>query len=404
MSLAVTSDASSTRVQTHRRGAFERAPEPQRPGSGDARHARRDRPAPIRDAATGPRELGQTAPPDPVTRPLSEIASRTRGGRRWDPAAPLSQGRNAHHSNSAEQMHEALTHHDRYNWLEGDLRVDDADRLVMAHDAAEEGYGLTLDQWLAIGRVSERGLKVDVKETEAIPELLDRLEASGIPQGRLMINVGDLPQDQLREIRSRFPDAWLALNPSSPSGRYRDQDLDAIIADARMVGGRIAFPLRWDIASDSAIERLKPYGQISIWTSKTGGTPDDREREIDKLRERGVDGVIDLGPSSSIVERVWQSVNRGLTDVFGEDPVAGAERIARDELEDWRDPRMWPLLPLAPIIVPGTFAWGHGGDVVRGAAAVADGLADTAIDAAGDAAGSMRDLAAKAPVIGGLFD
>src|SRR5687768_10276733 len=98
-------------------------PPPASPDAADRnRRARGGDAAPTRDVETGPRELGsraprsardaagpdaprppRTRPDDPTTRELSEQARRTRDGRRWDPDAPLSQGRNAHHSNTKEE-------------------------------------------------------------------------------------------------------------------------------------------------------------------------------------------------------------------------------------------------------------------------------------------------------------
>lgn len=213
------------------------------------------------------------------------------------------------------------------NWLEGDLRVAGDGRLVMSHDADKEDEGLELQEWLAIGGAGARGLKVDVKENEAIPELLDQLEASGIPDGRIMLNVGAsaLDEQAVRDVRARFPEAWIALNPRAEEGRgYHDEDLAEITALADAAGGRVAFPIRWDIASDEAVKALKPHGRISIWTSASQGTPDDAAAETASLRERGVDGVIDLGPPTGTVAQLQQR----LLDAWGSGPVRGARDIA----------------------------------------------------------------------------
>jgi hypothetical protein len=243
-----------------------------------------------------------------------------------------------------------------YNWLEGDLRVDRDGTLAMAHDAGKESSGLTLDEWLAIGAASGRGMKVDVKEAEAIPKLLDALEASDIPDGRIMLNVGAAQVDEslVREMRQRFPDAWIALNPRIREGRgYQQRDLDEITRLAGVAGGRVAFPIRWDIASDHAIQQLLPHGRVSIWTSSSQGTPGNTAATERSLRERGVDGVIDLGPPSSTVERVQQRA----VDIWESAP----SRTARSAVDAATD---------------------VGGDVLRGAG----------------------NLASRVPVVGGLFD
>ncbi|MEO6867747.1 MAG: DUF2181 domain-containing protein [Gaiellales bacterium] len=264
--------------------------------------------------------------PTPPPRALLDTAARIKQqhpSRTWDPDAPLAKGRNAHHSNTEQELRDALQSDADYNWLEGDLRVNDAGTLVMAHDADKEDSGLTLDQWLAIGSASERGMKVDVKEDAAIPELLDALEASGIPDGRLMINIGSVPLAQVTEIRNRFPDAWLALNPKASASGYSDAALEQTIQAAQAAGGRVSFPIRWDIASDDVINRLQQHGDVSIWTSQTRGTPDDTDAETVSLRRRGVSGVVDLGPPSSFVDKVKQR----LLGAWDSTPARGARAL-----------------------------------------------------------------------------
>jgi glycerophosphoryl diester phosphodiesterase len=275
--------------------------------------ARASRSTPAAERAPGPEQLEQ--------------AARATRERAWDPASDdLTTARNAHHSNTPAEMLEALE--GDHDWLEGDLRVDDAGTLVMAHDSDQEASGLTLEQWLAVGAAGERGMKVDVKEDAAIPELLDALEASGIPDGRLMINVqaGQVDEATVRAMRERFPDAWLALNPRSREGRgYAAQDLREVTDLADAAGGRVAFPIRWDIASDEAIQTLEAHGKVSIWTSAAQGTPDDRDAETRALRERGVEGVIDLGDPQTR----WQRVQERLLDIWESDQVRGARDVLR---------------------------------------------------------------------------
>lgn len=250
----------------------------------------------------------------------------------WDPESDdLTTGTNAHRTNTLEELKREL--HTGANWLEGDLRVDERGTLVMAHDADQESAGLTLEQWLQAGRASEHGMKVDVKEREAIPGLLDALERSGIPDGRLMINVGELPVDQLHEIRQRFPDAWLALNPMIEEDGYHLQDLQRTSKLADAVGGRIVFPIRWDAATDEAIAALTPHGKVSIWTARSQGTPDDTEAETRRLRARGVDGVIDLGPPLSFAERIMKHAFA----VWQSDPVRGARNLVDAGLDAARE-------------------------------------------------------------------
>jgi glycerophosphoryl diester phosphodiesterase len=334
---------------------------------------------------------------------LKRVAKDTRAGsllkpdddRAWDPASDdLTAGRNAHHSNTPAEMREALEGDN--NWLEGDLRVDDDGKLVMAHDAGKEREGLTLDEWLEIGGEGERGMKVDVKEPEAIPELLDALEASGVPDGRIMINVGatQVDEEMVVEMRERFPDAWLALNPRIREGEgYRTEDLEEITELADAAGGRIAFPIRWDIASDEAIQALKPHGRVSIWTAASQGTPGDTAAEVESLRERGVDGVVDLGAPLSNQEKalrtlndIWESgFSRGARDFFGD--AFGAAGSLFDGARD-----------IAGDIVDG--AGDIAGDVIDAGGDVLDAGGDL-IEGGLDVAG---DIAEDLPLVGGLFD
>lgn len=252
--------------------------------------------------------------------PLAVRARQTASSGGWHPGSDLRAGRNAHSTNTPDELRAAID--SPANWFEGDLRADAEGKLVMAHDADQEGQGLTFEQWLSIGRVSERGLKIDVKEASALPALLDAVDASGVPDGRIMVNVGAVEPSQAREIRERLPHAWIAITPDRSAGdEYDAEALAPAVAAARAAGGRVTFPLRWDIASDEAIATLRPHGRISIWTSRGEGTPDDAAAETRRLRERGVDGVIDLGPPSSTLEKLYQFAD----DLWESEPA----RIAR---------------------------------------------------------------------------
>ena len=292
-------------------------------------------------------------------------------------------------------MREALEND--YNWLEGDLRVDSSGELVMAHDADKEGAGLKLDEWLAIGGAGERGLKIDVKESEAIPALLDQLEASDIPDGRIMLNVGTgVGESGIREMRERFPDAWLAINPSpGDDNDYGPDDLGEATELADIAGGRVAFPLRWDLVDQRVVDTLKPHGKVSIWTSQAEGTPDQPGRESRKLRDMGVEGVIDFGPPQSIVENlaergqnIWNSGPVSTArDVVG--GIPGALGDARDGVRNvggWLGDRGNDVLDL-------------GGDVLSGAG----DLGGDILEGGGDLLEGAGDLAEDLPLVGGLF-
>ncbi|MCB0878068.1 MAG: DUF2181 domain-containing protein [Thermoleophilia bacterium] len=336
-----------------------------------------------RDAPRTTDRTGQVL--DAEAQELSDLGFETRHGSRlnpfdehgWDPANDdLTKAKNAHRTNTAREMREAID--EGYNWFEGDLRMTDDGTPVMAHDSDNKGDGLTLDEWLAIGDSSERGMKVDVKEAEAIPKLLDALERSGIPDGRIMINVaaGQVDSTAVQRIRERFPDAWLALNPTIREGRgYSDADLRQITDMADAAGGRVTFPIRWDIASDKAITALAPHGKVSIWTAKSHGTPDNRGRATHDLRSRGVEGVIDLG-----------------------DPLSLKEQAIEHLLDIWESAPSRAVRSVPGRIADGASTAWHAGT------SLATGAARETIHAAGGALDAARGAASHIPGIGGLFD
>lgn len=317
----------------------------------------------------------------PEVHELRVEARATREGNVWR-REPLTDGSNAHRTNTPEEMREALDHD--YNWLEGDLRRRDDGVLVMSHDSGDaEREGLTFDEWLDVGAASHRGLKVDVKESEAMPELLDKLAASGIPQRRLMVNDG-MSADSARSIRAQLPHAWLAINPATnQDGHYDSASIARAIEAARAAGGRVAFPLRWDLLDDDVIRELKPYGRISVWTAKSEGTPDDPEAEAERLRARGVDGVIDLGEPSPMLNKLFQHAK----DIFWQSGAARDVRSAVTKAEHALEAGI-------------TFARDGAASLVHG---VEDGVS-TAIDVAQSGADKLRAGASHVPVVGGLFD
>ncbi len=103
------------------------------------------------------------------------------------PAAPapkhpsLGNAKNAHRTNTREQFEAALK--SGANWFEGDVRLEiDGSGIEMRHDQAHEsGDNLTLREWLTMGKASGRGLKLDVKESQHLPAILDELERARTP-------------------------------------------------------------------------------------------------------------------------------------------------------------------------------------------------------------------------------
>jgi hypothetical protein len=86
------------------------------------------------------------------------------------------------------------------------------------------------------------------------------------------------------------------------------------------------FPLQWDLLTDEVIAALKPYGKIATWAAWVWGTPRDMVDETRRLRERGVDGMIDLPTNVSIGSRLVSLGARGLGALIGRQAVVDARR------------------------------------------------------------------------------
>lgn len=234
-----------------------------------------------------------------VARVLHAADGTWRGGR------PLSEARSAHRTNTREQFEAALA--GDFNFFEGDVRVEinHRDRLEMRHDEIHEsGDNLTLREWLTLGRDAGKGLKLDVKETARMEQLLDTVEDVGIADGRLMFNLGDAGMARWgAEIRRRFPGSILAINPASRLGGRSNEghgpiqgwQVDRMIALARRFGGPVTFVLHEGQVTHAAVERLQEYGPVSVW-----GNVSEPAARGEALRRLGVEGMIDLGPAHGI--------------------------------------------------------------------------------------------------------
>lgn len=253
--------------------------------------------------ADAPRAWAQCAAVDPgFAGDLARVVAAMDD--RWFAGRPLSDAHNAHRTNTQEELEAAMD--GGYNWFEGDVRaeINHPDRLEMRHDRAHErGDNLTLREWLEAGRDAGRGLKIDVKETALMEQLLDTIEEAGIPDERLMLNLGDAGMDVWgAEIRRRFPDAWLAVNPArerggrkNAEGPIEDWQVDRMIALAERFGGPVTFVLHEGQVTRDAVERLQRIGPVSIW-----GNVEDPAARAEALRAIGVEGMIDLGEAHGI--------------------------------------------------------------------------------------------------------
>lgn len=228
---------------------------------------------------------------DEEHRRLLMLAS-ARATPRWN----LSTARNAHATNTPAQMEQGLR--GDYDVLEGDLRIDGKGRLVMAH-APWQVDGMTFDQWLELGARSGRGVKIDVKEPEAIGPMMRRLARSGVPDNRLILNVplgregaATARVGQLRLIRTLAPNA--TINLSNQRYPYDDSQLAQLREAADFVGGRVMFPVRSDAVTERVTRELAPYGRVAAWNLPQIDSPTSVLRERARLRRMGVDGTIDI--------------------------------------------------------------------------------------------------------------
>lgn len=233
--------------------------------------------------------------------------------RTWWKDRPLYDARNAHRTNTKEEFADGID--GDFNWFEGDVRVEinHDDRLEMRHEAHHEsGDNLSLEEWLTKGTKAGKGLKLDIKESALMPQLLDTVAKVAPPQEQLMFNLGDANMNKWgAEIRRRFPESILAINPRVVDGKI---DVDRMIALATRFGGRVTFVLHESQVTPPAVATLQAYGPVSIWGDV--GDPATRRGE---LRAAGVDGMVDLGHDSAptVGERLDSAKNRFRTWVDG---------------------------------------------------------------------------------------
>ncbi len=254
--------------------------------------------------------------------PSAEVASEMGPSRERKPRAPERVGpdhpwsngyslegtTNAHRTNTPEEMEKALR--GDADWLEGDVRMGQDGRPVMAHD--KDAEGLSLQEWLEIGGESGRGLKIEIKEPEHTREVLEEARRSGVPGDRLMFNLSAGEMEKWGpEIRRQFPDAILAM--SVPGGELTPEKLDRVMAQADGLDGRrdghydsrLAFVLKETQVSDEALRRLEPVAPISVWNDPGVALPFDTppSQRIQDLKDRGVTGVIDIRKDDSVLTK-----------------------------------------------------------------------------------------------------
>lgn len=237
----------------------------------------------------------------------------------WTKDRPLSEAKNAHSTNTKEDFEHAMK--GGYNFFEGDIRteINPPHALEMRHDEGHEsGDNLTLEEWLTKGKASGRGLKLDVKEGDRLGDILAMCEKVGVPSERLMFNLGDGDMAKWgAEIRQRFPDAQIAINPAGKlgdkenDGPLQDWQVDRMLDLAKQTGQPTTFVVRYDLLTDDAIAKLSQAGTISVWNAPSRGGVDDVAQLTRELRLRGVDGVVDLRESMDWKDKAGAVVDKG---------------------------------------------------------------------------------------------
>lgn len=263
--------------------------------------------------------------PEGVRQDLHKKA--TENPHRWKDGDPLSEARNAHYTNTPEELKDAFSKD--FNFLEGDVWLEGVARRIplldefrepiMAHDF-HDVEGLKLSEWLELGKASGKGLKLDIKGSAAIPKVIEAIEEADIPEERLILNADmvDGPgwvtdtkfkvADKLLDIRSEldemqlfrdaFPKATLAVGlytrPAPAGTSYSKEQLEAVSDIADELGGPITFPLRAEFVTPEVVAELKPHGTVSVWNNPRSFLPGDLDEARQKFRDMGVDGMIDL--------------------------------------------------------------------------------------------------------------
>jgi len=251
---------------------------------------------------------------------LLDLARSTHDGRTgWFPGKPLSAARPAHATNTREQFEQALK--DGANFLEGDIRaeLDPPHALEMRHDpVSERGDNLSLEEWLTIGAISGRAMKLDVKEPERMPDVIRAVRASGIDPQRVVLNLDFKAMAKWgAELRRNFPAATLALNPpAASSAKLGDRQVDELLRQASQLGAPLTFVVRHDMLTPTALSRLQDVAPVSVWNASDGPTVKDAKAISERLRRQGIQGVIDIRPTPTAKDKVLGALERARQEVL----------------------------------------------------------------------------------------
>ncbi|MFO0600340.1 MAG: hypothetical protein U0228_33835 [Myxococcaceae bacterium] len=264
-----------------------------------------------------PEEAPKAAAPKlpKAVRELVALAQKSPAALQFRRDRPLSQVTNAHRTNTVGEMKAALK--SDHTQFECDLRaeINPPHEIECRHDPGMEvGDNLKLSEWLAIGKASGRMLKLDVKESNRLPDILREVAKSGVPPERLNINLGDTAMDRYGpQIRRKFPGALLSINPKGADAPPltkaqlgRMQDL------ARKLGPPCSFVLRNDLVTKDVAKTLEPLGPISIWNDPGQAGVDVPAKLERQYRAMGVTGIVDLRKSDGLVQKAEGVAKQGL--------------------------------------------------------------------------------------------
>ncbi|AGC43729.1 hypothetical protein MYSTI_02413 [Myxococcus stipitatus DSM 14675] len=232
----------------------------------------------------------------------------------WKPGQKLSEANNAHATNTQRDFNKAVE--EGKNWVEGDLQMKEGGGMEMNHK--EFDPKLPFQEWLAKGKALGVGVKIDVKldafkddtvkKEAAVKDMVNQVVASGIPSERLMFSVNATEAKWIREaLGDKLPQATMGIN--APDGALTSQTAEAMKQQIAENAPRpVSVIVRYmDIknASPEVIQALKnENATISVWNDPGDISPlieqaDDVVSETKKLKERGVDGMIDIRESHS---------------------------------------------------------------------------------------------------------
>ncbi len=233
-----------------------------------------------------------------------------RRGQGWWPGRPLNQAIPAHRTNTPQEFQRALA--SRRNFFEGDVRVsaDPPHHLEMRHDKDPgDTKNLTLREWLARGKAAGVGLKLDIKETDRLPELIREVQAAHIDDHLLMINLGSVPmQREGLRLRQLFPHATLALNPGDLEPF--SANVGPMLEQAQLLGAPVTFVLRNDRVDAATVKQLEAVGPVSVWNDPNIDGNTNLLRRAEELRAMGATGVVDLrvGEPKTLPQRVVAAI------------------------------------------------------------------------------------------------